>query len=126
MPDIFELKHEGHGLIDELVMLGIPRYKVYQQLKCRLKVPDGYEHFARMSTISQVQKAITVLRDIKRARKSYLKRRREKEIRLQPKKIVKPDVLPLEDQRRLIAEVAIRNQERRVPLMLRIWRMLTT
>lgn len=127
-PDIFELKHQGHGLIDELVLRGIPRHRVYKQLREKLGVQDGFEHFARMSTISQVERAIRVLREMRNERRRSLKKRKSTS---QPKVAEKKstaqkDVLPLTEQKRILAEVAEKNRRKRVPLFIRIWRTVTT
>lgn len=72
MKDIFELKFTAHDEIEQLVSLGFDRSDIYKRLKTALRVPAGYEHLARMSTISQVEKAIKVLRYIKGQRKQFL------------------------------------------------------
>lgn len=109
MPDIFELKFEAHGLIDELVMLGVSRNRVYKNLRYRLRVQNGYEHLARMSTMSQVESAIIQLKSMLRSRRRVL----NKEIVKSARKVIENSsnkqkeatVLPLKEQKRLLAEL---------------------
>lgn len=92
---LFELKADAHDLIDELVAIRIPKPVIYNRLRIAMSVPNGFEHFGRMATVSQVEKGIEALTKMK----NYYKRRNKKDLtktlrRLKNKKKSKPNTPP--------------------------------
>ena len=79
-PDIFELKSDAHGLIDDLVRYGRKRNGIYNELRGRLNVPYGMEHMKKMATIAQVENAIVALKVMK----SQARRRHKAKIKNLP------------------------------------------
>lgn len=61
---LHQLKIEGHDLIDEIVAHGIERNRIYHSLRMRLQVPYGKEHFSKMRTRQEVERAIDKLNEI--------------------------------------------------------------
>lgn len=91
---LYDLKVEGHELIDRMVELNVPRQKVYEKLAKRLKVQEPKAHFANMKSMEEVKLAIKHLDDMIILRKSALHAER---IRA---KTSKPKVSPEERERR--------------------------
>lgn len=58
---LLELKQEGHDLIDELILTGVTRSKVYNRMRKRLKRAPGKEHFGKMNTVAEAQEAVDLL-----------------------------------------------------------------
>lgn len=110
---IFDLKHEAHGLIDHLVLHGKSRGWVYNELRKRLDVPFGFEHLAKMSTMTQVQKAIFVLKEMKREQKHEAKLRRKKN---QPPRELKPIVVSDRKRKNILNQRQIREALDRLKL----------
>lgn len=74
MKTIFDLKSDAHMLIDEILSYGVPKNRVYKMLRYRLQVPYGMEHISKMATMTQVERAIDVLKSMR----NYEERRFQK------------------------------------------------
>lgn len=83
---IYDLKAEAHDLIDHLVFHGRHRNQVYAELRYRLNVPEGYEHIGKMAAMSQVQKAIVVLKEMRREQKVAARERKRAREKLEREK----------------------------------------
>lgn len=63
--DIFQYKTEAHELIEDLILMGMKRGRIYKKLLIKLGLRKGEEHIGGMSTIAQVKRAISVLEVMK-------------------------------------------------------------
>lgn len=70
---LYEMKGEGHDLLDEIYGLGLPKDWIYHELAKRLKVPYSNAHFKNMRTIEEVERAILALTQMKAQRISRMK-----------------------------------------------------
>lgn len=70
-----QLKQEGHGLIDELVRLGIRRDSVYKQLRNRLKQPYNIKagHFGPINTAREAEVVVKLLQTLVGERRLKIK-----------------------------------------------------
>lgn len=121
---IQELKQIAHDLIDDIVRLGYARDDVYLRLADKLNCLPESAHFYNMFTEREVRRAITALGVIKATRTHQIAERREEERKARIKaqqeareaarrkkaqelmertRKAKSDVLPLAEQRRLLA-----------------------
>lgn len=70
--DIWYYKHIGHGLIDELVFLNVPRHTIYRMLSNRMGLPIKDCHFKKLNSLSQVKKAVYILTKIRNRNHRYM------------------------------------------------------
>ena len=58
-----KLKHEGHDLIDDLVRMGVPRYKVYKRMAKVLRLSHQEAHFSAAGSIERLEQMVKMLRN---------------------------------------------------------------
>lgn len=68
---LMDLKDQGHKIIDALVLSGMSRDVVYKKLKKKLKSQQS-EHFSRMTTVEECERAVKILEKIRAVRISQM------------------------------------------------------
>lgn len=112
MKTIFEYQYEGHELIAQICNYGFSKGVVYATLADRLHIPKKMAHFRSMATIALARKAVSELRRMSRdarlatSLKRHLAKNQKPKKKMEPlpaKYRGKPTILPILEQRRLIA-----------------------
>ncbi|MDE1944839.1 MAG: hypothetical protein KGI03_01005 [Patescibacteria group bacterium] len=80
------LKKDGHDLVDRLVLLKIPRDRVYWLLSRELGCSVASAHFRNIFTERELRKAISALKALEKKRIYDMEKEREKRIEAQKRR----------------------------------------
>lgn len=91
-----KLKHEGHDLIDDLVRMGVPRYRTYRRMAKVLRISEPEAHFGAAGSIERLEKMVSMLRNYHAHVESHMRR----------PKLIRP-VLKKKKQKKGVVQVGV-------------------